>query len=293
MMSEAFQTMQEASMKIATVLALLIAIPSLAAPTVSVYNLGSFENGSVVFLGADTVNIRSGPGTDKSVLDNLPVGYQVTIVKKADTVFTVDGLAAPWYLVSYTTASGSRTGYIWGGFLSLAALPVAYKEKPALILLVIKKAGPNGGIPVSALIACGGKIVAGTEFHAIGIPEGNGAFTYSVSATLHGGRAFTGITNVIEARFEYPACGYPFGTVILMYDGNRIMYGNRAVSMVEGGVFHDITKFIFPDEKGGIRNSLVSVETVEEFDERKREYRHKKTNRTVHTWDGAAFSGAR
>jgi hypothetical protein len=280
-------------MNIATALALLLAVSPAAAQTAGVYNLGSFETGSVVFLAADTVNVRSGSGTTAGIIDNLPVGYRVSIMKKTDAVLTIDGLSAPWYQVRYTTASGPRSGYIWGGLLSLAALPVSHNGKPALLLIAIKRAGHDGAIPVRALLASGGKIVSETEFAAIGILDGDGSFSYSVSAALHGGRGFAGITNVIEVRFDYPACGYPFGTVVLMYDGKRIMYGHRAVSMVEGGVFHDITKFIFPDEKGGVANSLVAVEEVEEFDERKQAYRHRKTNRTVHAWDGSSFKGAR
>jgi hypothetical protein len=280
-------------MKTAVTLLLAIAIPAFAAITIGVFNLGGFENGSVVFLAADTVNIRSGPGTDTSAIDNLPAGFQVAVVQKTGVLFTVNGLTAPWYLVNYTTEAGQRSGYIWGGFLSLAALPVQYQGRPALVLLVIKSAGANGSIPVQAMIASGGRIVNEIQFDAIGILDRNGTFNYSVSAALHGGRGFAGVENIIETSFNYPACGYPFGIVVLMYDGKRLIYGTRAISMVESGVFHDITKFIYPDEKGGVKNSLVSVETVEQFDQQKNDYRVSKTNRTVHAWDGATFSGAR
>jgi hypothetical protein len=251
--------------------------------------MGAFENGALVFLAADTVNIRSAPVIGNNIIDNLPVGYQVRIDKKSDATYVVDGLKAPWYLVSYEGNKGPAKGYVWGGFLSIAALPVHYRGNAALFLFTIKSATNNGAIPVHAMIASGGKIVSAAVFDAIGILSGDRSFGYSISAELHGPRGFAGISNVITLEFNYGACGYPFGTIVLMYNGSEILYGYSAISTVESGVFHSLSKFIYPDEKGGVKKGLLLVQTLEDFNEAKKTYVLRETRKTILSWADNKF----
>ncbi|HNW28429.1 MAG TPA: SH3 domain-containing protein [Spirochaetota bacterium] len=277
-------------MKKITALLVLLTINAFGGTKLQHYNMGAFENGALVFLAADTVNIRSAPVIGNNIIDNLPVGYQVRIDKKSDATYVVDGLRAPWYLVSYEGNKGPAKGYVWGGFLSIAALPVHYRGNPALFLFTIKSAKNTGSIPVHAMIASGGKIVSTAVFDAIGILSGDRSFDYSISAEIHGPRGFTGISNILTLEFNYGACGYPFGTVVLMYNGSEILYGYSAISTVESGVFHSLSKFIFPDEKGGAKNGLVLVQTQEDFDEAKKSYVLKETRKSILSWTGKRFS---
>jgi hypothetical protein len=277
-------------MKKITALMIMLALHAYAGTRLQVYNMGAFDDGALVFLAADTVNIRSAPLIGNNVIDNLPVGYQVKVEKKSVSTYIVDGLKAPWYLVSYTGSSGLMKGYVWGGFLSVAALPVLYAGKPALILFVIKSAKNIGTIPVLGMIASDGKIVSTTGFDAIGILSGDRSFGYSIAAELHGARGFTGISNVITLDFNYGACGFPYGTIVLMYNGSEIICGPGAHNMVEGGVFHSFEKFIFPDEKGGIKDRLISITTLENFDEAGKKYVLKETKKTVRIWTANRFT---
>ncbi len=270
--------------------AIYFTILAYAGTKLEVYNMGVFENGALVFLAADTVNVRSAPAIGNNIIDNLPVGYQVRVEKKSVSDYSVDGLKAPWYMISYTGSKGAARGYVWGGFLSIAALPVQYNGKPALLLFAIKSAKNIGTIPVQGMIASGGKIVSKTSFDAIGILNDDRTFSYSISAELHGPRGFTGISNMITLDFNYGACGYPFGTIVLVYNGAEILYGSSAASTVESGVFHSLSKFIFPDEKGGVKNGLVLVQTHEDFDESKKKYILKETKKSTLTWTGNKFS---
>ncbi len=255
-----------------------------------VYDMGIFKEGSQVFLAADTVNIRSAPAIGNNIIDNLPVGYQVKVEKKNDATYTIDGLKAPWYQISYTGSKGTVRGFVWGGFLSVAALPVQHKGNPALMIFAIKSAKNIGAIPVQAMIAGGGKIVTKTSFEAIGILSEDRTYDYTISAELHGPRGFSGVTNVITLDFNYPACGFPFGTVILMYNGSEIVCGPQSSNMVEGGVFHSFENFIFPDEKKGIKNGLVKIATHEVFDDAKKKYIPKETKQSSCTWTGRRFT---
>jgi hypothetical protein len=261
-----------------------------AGTKLQVYNMGAFEKGALVFLAADTVNIRSAPAIGNNIIDNLPVGYQVVIEKQSDETYTVDGLKASWYQVSYTGGKGAVRGFVWGGFLSVAALPVQHNGNPALVLFAIKSAKNTGTIPVQVMIASGGKIVSKTSFEAIGILSGERTFGYTIAAEIHGSRGFTGVTNVITIDFNYPACGFPFGVVVLMYNGSELICGPHSSNMVEGGVFHSFENFIFPDEKKGVKNSLVSVKTLENFDEAKKKYILKESKKSVRQWTGTRFT---
>ncbi|HOT44071.1 MAG TPA: SH3 domain-containing protein [Spirochaetota bacterium] len=276
-------------MKRTMAILVLMTVNAHAGIKLRLYNMGAFENGALVFLAADTVNIRSAPVIGNNIIDNLPVGYQVRIEKKSDSAYIVDGLKAPWYLVSHDSTRGPVKGYVWGGFLSIAALPVQYRGNPALFLFTIKSAKNSGAIPVHAMIASGGKIVSAAVFDAIGVLSEDRSFGYSVSAELHGPRGFSGISNILTLEFSYGACGYPFGAIVLMYNGSDIMYGSTAISTVESGVFHSLSKFIYPDEKGGIQNGLVLVQTLENFDDGKKSYALKETKKTALSWTGNKF----
>jgi hypothetical protein len=259
----------------------------------NLYERGAFENGALVFLAADTVNIRSTPAMANNIIDNLPVGYQMTVMQKAAATSAWDGLTAPWYLVRYTTPAGTRNGYVWGGFLSIAALPIRYAGKSALVLIVIKGAGANGRVPVQAMVVSDARIVSGISFDAIGLLSAAGTFEYTVSAELSGARGFNGISNVITLSFDYPACGFPFGAIVLLYDGKEIIYGTRAAGMIESGVFRSTSRYIFPDEKEGLANSLVCVETGEKYDDARKKYVAASTKRVIHVWEGKKFSNSR
>ncbi|MBP7736054.1 MAG: SH3 domain-containing protein [Spirochaetes bacterium] len=261
-----------------------------AGTKMQVYTMGAFEEGALVFLAADTVNIRSVPAIGNNIIDNLPVGYQVKVEKRSDATYTVDGLKASWYQVSYNGAKGFLRGFVWGGFLSVASLPVQYKGNPAIILFAIKSAKNTGTIPVLAMIAGGGKIISKTSLEAIGILDGDRAFSYTIAAELHGNRGFAGVSNVITLDFNYPACGFPFGTIVLVYNGSEIICGPHSLNMVEGGVFHSFENFIFPDEKKGIKNGLVKIMTHEEFDDAKKKYILKETKQSSCAWTGTRFT---
>jgi hypothetical protein len=60
--------------------------------------------------------------------------------------------------------------------------------------------------------------------------------------------------------------------------------------MSESGVFHSISKFVFPDEKGGIKNGLLLVHTVENFDEAKKATSLRKPARPA--WPGQGKNSA-
>lgn len=270
--------------------AILFTVTAKAGMKNQVYTMGAFNERARVYIAADTVNVRSTPAMGNNIIDNLPAGFQVYIEKKSYATYIVDGLKAPWYQISYDGAKGHVHGFVWGGYISLAALPLKHNGKPSLILFAVKSVKNIGAIPVQAMIVSGASIVSKTGFDAIGIIAEDRSFGYSISAELHGSRGFSGISNVIILTFEYPACGYPFGSIVLLYNGSAILYGSRAISSVESGVYHSFTKFIFPDEKGGAKGNLVRVQTLENFDEAKKGYVLKEMKRTALPWTGSAFN---
>ncbi len=92
------------------------------------------EKSGYVSVGSDTLNVRSGPGTSYSKIDELSTGTTVTIIGEDHAS---DG--ALWYQIRY---SGSQTGYVHSQYIkiietadpdpdfeaSIAAFPESYKQ---------------------------------------------------------------------------------------------------------------------------------------------------------------------
>ncbi len=253
------------------------------------YQLGTFQNGSTVRLAADRVNIRSTPSLSGSVIATLPIGTKLRINSKSDASSTIDRLSAPWYGVSFGDRGAEKKGFVWGGLVAVASLDLkdAGGDEVMLAGLAVM---PDNTLMCRVILLRGGKIAGKVEFNPPGLLNQDGTYDYSVTAELHGGRGLKGVAEVIALSFNYPACGYPFGTVLVIYDGTALYQGVRTLSMVEAGVFHVISKPVFPDEKEGVKDSVVVVTTHEEFNEESKEYRVTKIEKKTHRWEGKGFT---
>lgn len=276
-------------MKLQVLFAILIAIATGPLATDGPYQLGTFQNGSTVRLAADRVNIRATPSLSGPVIATLPIGSRLRINSKSDVSSTITRLNAPWYEVSFGDRGGGKKGFVWGGLLSVASLDLK-KAGGDEALLAGLSVTPDNSIACRVTLLRGGTVAGRVEFNPPGLLNQDGTYDYSVTAELHGGRGLKGVANVIALSFNYPACGYPFGTVLVIYDGTALYQGVQTLSMVEAGVFHVISKPVFPDEKEGVKDSVVVVTTHEEFNEEAKEYRVTKIEKKTYRWEGKGFT---
>jgi hypothetical protein len=77
-----------------------------------------FEKKQVVYLLADSVNIRKEPDTQSALVAKLPIGTKLTILNKSSTASRINNILMPWYLVAFNE---KETGYVWGGKIALAS----------------------------------------------------------------------------------------------------------------------------------------------------------------------------
>ena len=249
------------------------------------YVFGKFTEGGKVFLYADKVNVRNRPGLKgSSVIANLPAAYPVKIIKATPIVEKINQYLSNWYEVGFKYKGSKMRGYIWGGLLSIVTLDFGVKGSDLKFVYGIKSI-KNSDYDSSAKIVRNGKVVSEVIFDPISLLM-DGPYEYTVSGLLYGSRGFNNIKNIIKLSFTYEACGYPNGDIVLLYDGRKLSYGTEAVSVAEAGVFHFTTKIIFPDKKGGKKNTLVKVETSENFNEKKNRYDLVKTEKIIYKWNG-------
>jgi hypothetical protein len=213
----------------------------------------------------------------------------VNIIKDTKTLTAINGLPASWYHVSFTHRGARKTGYIWGGLLSLASLPVTIGGKPAYILYGLSGYSKNSSFKSAAKLVQGSSILSQVSFDPIQMPAGEGPYSYSVRGTSYGSRGFEGIENIIILSFAYEACGYPNGDVLVILRGRKLFYGMETQSVAEAGIFHYTTILTFPDEKGGVKNRLLHTVDEEAFDEKANKYKLVKRTRKRFTWNGNKF----
>lgn len=279
-------------MKIKLFLSILVLIPltATAQEKYAIYNAGTFSTGETAFLFADKVNIRSTPDTaKKNIIANLPISHKVEIQEKVNQSYTMNGFKSNWYKIKFIDKGTTKTGYIWGGLLSIVSLLIEEEESETYFLTGITKFSKSTGLKAKMRVVLNNKILSSTEFSPLYFDIYDGSYNYSVAGTICGNKGFSRIKKIITLSFEYGACGYPNGDIIFIFDGKKIFTGIKSQHVAEAGIFHFSTQLIFPRDKGGKKDKLIKIETTENFDEEKKDYVVAKKEKKIFTWNGTRF----
>lgn len=239
--------------------------------------------GSVHPVSGDNSRVRRAPDMEKGeIVDTLSAGSYVTISGKTEKSMKVNGYSEYWYRVKYKRNSKDYEGYIWGGLLSITYISMGDR----LFLTGIKKYNEENGYTAECRLVVGGRIISSVEFQPHYLPDGsdNGFYQYSSTIEVKGSSALDGIENIIKINFNYGACGYPYGDIWLGYGNGKLYFIGKNSSVAEGGVFHSDEKFIFPDQKKGIRNRVVLIRENSDFDEKTNGYRLTERRESVFLW---------
>ncbi len=231
-----------------------------------------FNENTRTFIFGDNARVRKDPEIKSSnVIDSLPIGEEITIIKKTAVDLTVEGYKAPWYRISYKKNNSISEGYVWGGLLSIGFA----RDKEKLFLAGIKKYHPGKGFTGECRLIIKGKVLSAIPFEPHYMPDGNngGYYGYSVSTEIHGSRGLDGLKCVLKFFFNYEACGYPRGNVWIGCTDNKLYYIGKDTSVSEAGVFHVEEKFIFPDENKNVNKEIILVKENYDFDEHIKDYK--------------------
>lgn len=108
-----------------------------------------------------------------------------------------------------------------------------------------------------AKLISNGHIVSTLKFHPIGTPiEG-----YEISGKDLGDKGFSGKPNIVSFMFAYPACDYMSGEVLLIIQGNRLIYGTEVTSSSTEDAVGSYD-YLFPKDKGGQSDRLIVKYTI-------------------------------
>lgn len=241
--------------------------------------MGKFANGSKTKLFGHNVNVRNSPDTKTgTVVAQLPIGTEVTIVEEAET-FTINGYKAPWYKVSFTKDNEKKSGYIWGGFLSAFSFDLNDENK----LLYGFYGDDNIQKFMSQIkIIKNTEIVAKLNFEPVSdVYEMPFTYNFTVDAKLLSGTGFDNVKNIIQINYHYPACGVPFGDIVFFWTGEKLINGTIVHGVSEAGVFRHDYEFVYPDAK--TKNKLIINKISEEYDDNGNEL-PAKTTRLTYNW---------
>ncbi len=225
---------------------------------------------------------QSAPGDLSKTSSSMRPGTAVQVIEKLAKTETVNGFEDFFYKVKVAPQAGVAvpfTGIVWGGYLSKSAMP----QGKAMLILSISGTGKDKvGKNAKAILIDNGNVLSEASFEPIELPESH-SYSYSISASKFASDGFAGKPPITIFRFEYGACDYPFGDVLISTVGNKVRFLLKEVDSGNetGGTGHE---FVLPNQKGGIKNKLIVVRTTEDTEAKK-----KQKTRRIYQWNGTKF----
>lgn len=267
--------------------------PPEAPPPSANWQYGEYITGSRVYPFEKSVSLLKNPQPDAAALRRLTLADgPLTILKKAGVWTSPGGYCDNFYRVRTTDGS---LGYVWGGALAKAVVEDdldgdGIRES---VRVGIRARKPDGNGPenrvAEARVVRKGQLVSSVPFETIELQEGE-TFCYSLRAKAIGSQGLPG-ARLIRVSFEYGACDYPNGDVVLVWGGGKLRQGFRAIG--SGNEFGSTSySYVFPADRTGRANEIAVVEVTTEHDEMGKRLRQSVRRRIYH-WDGVALKERR
>ncbi len=245
----------------------LAVFTTIAQTDTCVYNYGKFNDGAKVFLFADKVNIRKADSPNSAILCNLSIGTPMTIISASEKSYALNGIAANWYQVGFYFDGKYNTGYVWGNMISHASIPFSEDGENCLFVCAPVSRSEEDGLKMTAKIISKGEIINSLSFTPIYTEmSGSGTFEYCLSGSRLDKSGFTGVSKIFAVSFEYGACDYANGDILFFRAGNNLVEFAKAIRVSEAGIFNVSYNYIFPQNKGGVDNTLYIEECHVEYD---------------------------
>jgi hypothetical protein len=237
---------------------------SMAQDSSFVFSYGNFTEGSQVFLFADKVNVREAPSAASKVIANLPVGYKLTVIQTLEEQFSQNGLSAPWVKVEFESDGKVKQSYIWGALISHASAEIESPAGSMTFVCTPVILTDDSGFVFVAKIVRGQKVIHQVRFPGIyTFWSDDKSFNYSLALNNRSGKGFSGVQRIFMLHYIYEACGYENGCVILFLTEKGLVYITQTSEVSEAGLFHVSAELMFPDDKGGLPNTIILKKTEE------------------------------
>jgi hypothetical protein len=256
---------------------------------VSQGTLQGFEAGGQSYTLVSDANLREKPTTQSTSLAKLAIGTPLTIINPTTDSLTIRGVKLPWlYVKCQITGQGEVKGYIWGGFLALAAIQSPadeYTFNSGVLYLTGVAAYDEKKHQLTAQVraAKDGKELSKVEFTT------QGDLSYYPSFELFYYDRLKQVKAILELNYYYPACGYPSGNNLIIWkENNQMVKVLETSSVSDGGVFYDSEDFILPSQRGGIGEHIIVTKDMSEFEEKDGDFVRttQKVGIVLYKWNG-------
>ena len=255
-----------------------------------VYLHGKFSIGADVFLYADKVNVRQSDSPTSTIVCNLPIATPLKIILRSENTFELNGMSACWYKVGFTNNGAYTTGYVWGNLISFATSKFTENGITYYFVCAPSSKTADDGFKMTGKIVSDGKIISTVVFKPIYSEMSvSNSFGYGLSIRKIDPTGFDGVSKIFAVSFIYEACSFMNGDVLLFRSGNNLTEFARATKESEAGIFNVSYTYVFPQDPGGKRNTLLlNVRTIQ-YDTESEDERVTSDISYIHkiTWDGS------
>lgn len=263
----------------------LFSLGGIAQDAPDIYFYNKFKDGQTAYLLADRVNVRTDASTSSKVIAQLPIGEAVKIIDAhVGNEITIKGYSAGWSKIEFLHKEKLQRGYIWSGLLAI--MRIKEKKDKTQFLFGVERLVNNefmNKIEVQLRAAVGDKELDKIVFDAIGDES------YYMGYTIMDGKGLKNIQNIIRISFNYDACDYPNGYAYVFWTGKKFIMMGETVDASSAGLFGSDTEVIFPADKGGKKEQIITIRTMwDEFNEDTGEYDEVKKETAILHWDGKA-----
>jgi hypothetical protein len=249
-----------------------------------IYDYGKYKIGAIVPLFGDNVNIRKSASLKSPVLDRLPISSQVKILAQTGSSMTLSGYKENWYHIQYMAKGQTGKGYIWGGLLAKAWIEKDLNgngKKDWMLMGIAKKDGMFK--TAEARMVRDGKLLSSVTFRPIETSADSHDFSYAVAARHEKPDRFKPVPDLFYIKFEYGACDYENGEIVLFWNGKKLGYGFEASGMSgEAGSIE--YKILYPGAEDIEKNQIKVLQTITNREEGSTD-----TSWTLYQWTGEEF----
>lgn len=211
-----------------------------------------------VYVFTDSANVRSEAGAAAAKTDLVYAGQELK-VRKILQEETMNGKQATWCEVSYLKNGAERTGYVWGGLLSLTAVQ---KDGHLFLYSYRYPAKEEDPVQMDVKVMQNG-VVKDRCFYSFPVRESTNAF----GSRWLPAKGLSGLKGILVLSFSGEACAIPTYHQYLGWTGSKLVKFPELMSVFDAGVGGMEQEFIFPADKGGKPGILQLKEVTEESDE--------------------------
>lgn len=242
-------------------------------------------------IAAKNCYIRSEPNTKSSIIDSLQTGFPIQILEETKANLTLKGLDLPWILVSFVKNNQLQKGYLWKGFLAIGSC--VFNDKRNFITSVERKYTKKVQEVdyqyervfydfKTKIYDSEARILAEKVFsHPV-------SENYYVTNSVIPNWGLQNVECVYRLAFNGESCGVPTEEHYLYWNGIQLDNLLTKSSMGDANMYYHTEAFIFPNEKGGIKNCIQkTITTAENTDENGESSEFLVTKSTeFYSWDG-------